>query len=179
MVMHWNLLKADPVMKNISINLTSLFVLLVSLCGLAVAGGNAPDDEFPVITTIVEDADYKEILEAVKESIKGKGINIAHTLPSADMLGRTGPTFGISDAILKNGEMVEFCSAKISHQLIQANIQNIVLCPFNIAVYELNANPGKVYITFRKPYVIDQASVESTRAMVELMTEIVEEAASW
>ncbi|MBT8440123.1 MAG: DUF302 domain-containing protein, partial [Gammaproteobacteria bacterium] len=91
----------------------------------------------------------------------------------------TGPTFGITEPVLKNGEMVEFCSAKVSHQLIQANIQNIVLCPFNIAVYELNATPGQIYITFRKPYVLDKASIEATNAMQALMTEIVEEAADW
>ncbi len=150
--------------------------LLLGLSTYAIAGG---EKESPVYTKIVEGAVYADILSAVKETIKGKGINIAHTLPSSGMLGSTGPAFGITEPLLKNGEMVEFCSAKISHQLIQANIQNIVICPFNIAVYELNSAPGEVYITFRKPYVIDEASIEATNAMVELMIEIIEEAAEW
>ncbi len=150
--------------------------LMVGLSGFTLAGG---EEESPVFTKIVEDAVFEDTLDAVKETIKGKGINIAHTLPSSGMLGSTGPSFGITEPLLKNGEMVEFCSAKISHQLIQANLQNIVLCPFNIAVYELTAEPGKVYITFRKPYVIDEASIEATNAMAKLMIEIIEEAADW
>ena len=163
-------------MKKVSTCLISLFFLLAGMHGLVVAGG---EKEPPVYTKIVEDAAFEDILDAVKETITGKGINIAHTLPSSGMLGSTGPTFGITEPLLKNGEMVEFCSAKVSHQLIQANLQNIVLCPFNIAVYELNSAPGQIHITFRKPYVIDEASIESTNAMVQLMTEIVEEAADW
>ena len=163
-------------MKKMVINWVVSLVLLAGLSGVAIAGG---EEQSPVYTKIVKDAAFADILEAVKETIKGKGINIAHTLPSSGMLGSTGPTFGITEPLLKNGEMVEFCSAKVSHQLIQANIENIVICPFNIAVYELNAKPGQIHITFRKPYVIDKASIEATNAMVALMMEIVEEAADW
>jgi len=174
--MHWNLYKGDFVMKKHYINWVAALALLVGLNGLTLAGG---EEKSPVYTKIVEDAVFEDILDAVKETIKGKGINIAHTLPSSGMLGSTGPSFGITEPLLKNGEMVEFCSAKISHQLIQANLQNIVICPFNIAVYELNAEPGNIHITFRKPYVIDEASIEATNAMAELMIEIIEEAADW
>jgi len=163
-------------MKKQYINWLAALGLLFGLNGLTYAGG---EETSPVYTKIVEDGIFEDTLDAVKETIKGKGINIAHTLPSSGMLGSTGPSFGITEPLLKNGEMVEFCSAKVSHQLIQANLENIVLCPFNIAVYELNAEPGKIFITFRKPYVIDEASIEATDAMVELMTEIIEEAADW
>jgi uncharacterized protein (DUF302 family) len=176
MAMHWNLSKGDLVMKIKFINWILSLSLLAGLNGLAVAGG---EGDSPVYTKIVNDAVYEDILDAVKETIKGKGINIAHTLPSSGFLGNTGPAFGITEPVLKNGEMVEFCSAKVSHQLIQANIQNIVICPFNIVVYELNAKPGQVHMTFRKPYVIDEASIEATNAMVGLMIEIIEEAADW
>lgn len=176
MVMRWNLLKGEFVMKKNFTNWIVSLALLAGLNGLAVAGG---EEKSPIYTKVVEDSSFEDILDAVKETITGKGINIAHTLPSSGMLGNTGPAFGITEPLLKNGEMVEFCSAKVSHQLIQANLQNIVLCPFNIAVYELNAEPGNIYITFRRPYVIDEASIEATKAMVGLMTEIVEEAADW
>ena len=163
-------------MKKITTKLIALCFVLTGMNSVVVAGG---EQESPVYTKIVKEAAFEDILDAVKETITGKGINIAHTLPSSGMLGSTGPSFGITEPLLKNGEMVEFCSAKISHQLIQANLQNIVLCPFNIAVYELNSAPGEIHITFRKPYVVDQASIEATNAMVNLMTEIIEEAADW
>ena len=72
--------------------------------------------------------------------------------------------------------MVEFCSAKISHQLIQANFENISLCPFSISVYVLNADPDNVRLTFRKPYVLDEASKKAVEEMTVLMQEIIQEA---
>lgn len=135
--------------------------------------------EAPVHTTVVEDAEFEDILSAVKEIIQGKGINIAHTLPPSDMLQRTGPAFGITKQVLKNGEIIEFCSAKISHQLIQANPENITLCPFTVSVYVLESDPKNVRMTFRQPFVLDEASQKPVDEMVELVKGIIEEAAEW
>ena len=158
------------------------YLLSVMLLGMLIsvpASANGEAEAAPVYTKIVEDGVFADTLEAVKEIIKGKGINIAHTLPPSDMLGRTGPAFGITEQVLKDGEIIEFCSAKISHQLIQANPENIVLCPFVISVYVLNTDPGNVRMTYRKPYVIDEASQAAVDAMNALVIGIIDEAADW
>ena len=164
---------------NSSSTLLMSLVLLLSLVLSAPVIANGDTIESPVYTKIVEDGEFADTLDAVKEIIKGRGINIAHTLPPSDMLERTGPAFGITDQVLKDGEIVEFCSAKISHQLIQANPENITLCPFTISVYVLNSDPANVRITYRKPFVIDEASRSAVDAMTELVTEIIDEAADW
>jgi uncharacterized protein (DUF302 family) len=143
------------------------------------AGANGVEQEHPVYTRIVEGGSYNDILQAVKQIIEGRGINIAHTLPPSEMLQRTGPAFGITQQILENGEIIEFCSAKISHQLIQASPENITLCPFTISVYVLANDPENVRLTFRKPFVLDEASREAVNAMTELVKGIIEEAAEW
>jgi len=153
--------------------------LVALFCLASSAGANGVAQDSPVYTKVVEGAVYADMLDAVKEIIQGRGINIAHTLPPSDMLERTGPAFGVSDQVLKDGEIIEFCSAKISHQLIQANYENISLCPFTISVYELNSDPGNVRMTFRKPFVIDEASREAVEAMTDLVKGIIEEAAEW
>lgn len=164
--------------KNIISNyLLAPFVALFFCVSSAAANGDV--HESPVYTKVVEGAVYTDLLEAVKEIIQGRGINIAHTLPPSDMLERTGAAFGVSNQVLKDGEIIEFCSAKISHQLIQANYENITLCPFTISVYELHSDPGNVRMTFRKPYVIDEASREAVEAMTDLVKGIIEEAADW
>lgn len=156
----------------------TLILLLTGLLSKPVLAG-AESDDSPVFSKAIEEAVYQDLLDAVKDVIKGKGINIAHTLPPSDMLGRTGPAFGIDKPILKNGEIIEFCSAKISHQLIMANPKNIILCPFTISVYELSSEPGTVYLTYRKPHVIDAGSREAVDNMVKLLDEIIEEASEW
>ena len=152
--------------------LASLFICSSS----AFAGGDAAAH---VYTKVIEDADYNQTLDTLKDVIAGKGISIAHTLPPAEMLGRTGPAFGINEQVLKDGEMVEFCSAKISHQLIQANFENITLCPFAISVYVLNADPENVRLTFRKPYVLDEASKQPVEDMTKLLIDIIQETSEW
>lgn len=162
-------------MKNYKSMLIGVFALFLSIQAFA----NGVPEESPVYTKVVEDASFADMLDGVKEIIQGKGINIAHTLPPSDMLERTGPAFGITDQVLKDGEIIEFCSAKISHQLIQANPENISLCPFTISVYVLSSDPGNVRMTFRKPYVLDEASQKAVDQMTELVKGIIEEAADW
>ena len=163
-------------------NTQAVIALLALTAGLLLAlpaSANGEAEKSLVYTKIVEDGNYSDTLDAVKEIIKSKGINIAHTLPPGEMLGRTGPAFGITKPILKDGEIVEFCSAKISHQLIMANPENIVLCPFVISVYVLSEDPANVRMTYRMPHVIDEASQAAVDTMNELVIGIIEEAAEW
>lgn len=153
-----------------------MFATFLLLGSFSYAGGDAPS---PVYTKIIEGGDYEESLSTLKEIIKGKGINIAHTLPPSEMLERTGPAFGITEKVLKNGEIIEFCSAKISHKLIQANFENINLCPFTISIYVLTSDPDNVRLTYRKPYVLDEASKAAVDEMTDLMEDIIEETAEW
>ncbi len=144
----------------------------------AVAGSAVADDS-PVYTKIIEDAVYADTLATVKDIIKGKGINIAHTLPAGDMLERTGSAYGVKEKVLNNGEIVEFCSAKISHKLIHANPENINICPFSVAVYVLSSDPKNVRLTTRLPYIRDEASQAASAEMQALVKGIVDEAADW
>ncbi len=163
--------------QNLKHNAIVFLTAALMLFGASLyAGGDTPS---PVYTKVIEGGDYEESLNTLKEVIKGKGINIAHTLPPSEMLERTGPAFGVTEKVLENGEMVEFCSAKISHKLIMANFENISLCPFSISIYVLTADPENVRLSYRKPYVLDEASKEAVAEMTALMEEIITETAEW
>jgi len=146
-------------------------------CFLSLTSMHAVVAESFVKTTLVE-GQYEEVLSAVKDVIKGRGINIAHTLPAGDMLGRTGISFNIQKSIYKSAETIEFCSAKISHQLAQADPENIVLCPFTISVYVLNSDPEHVRLTTRLPFV-SSGSADAVENMRKLVDGIIQEAADW
>ena len=152
-------------------------ILMAWITVLLPLSGSA--DEGPVKTVGVT-GNFEDILESVRQAIEGKGINIAHTLPASDMLNRTGKDFGIEKNVFLKAETVEFCSARISHRLAQANHENILLCPFTISVYVLTDDPGHVYLSWRRPFpVSDTESRAAVKEMVELIEAIIREATEW
>ena len=92
-------------------------------CLLLLLPLTAQASELPV-KTVKAEGEFADVLDSVKGAIEGKGINIAHTLPASDMLNRTGEAFGITENVFISAETVEFCSARISHQLARANHEN-------------------------------------------------------
>jgi uncharacterized protein (DUF302 family) len=136
-------------------------------------------DEAPVKTVRVS-GDFEDVRDSVRQAIEGKGINIAHTLPASDMLNRTGKDFGIEKNVFRQAETVEFCSARISHRLAQANHENILLCPFTISIYVLSDDPEHVYLSWRRPFSLgDAESQAAVQEMVELIEAIIREVTEW
>jgi uncharacterized protein (DUF302 family) len=140
-------------------------------------GGSA--DEGPVRTVRVS-GEFEDVRDGIRQAIEGKGINIAHTLPAGDMLNRTGADFGVEKNVFLQAETVEFCSARISHRLAQANHENILLCPFTISIYVPSDDADHVYLSWRRPFSLgDEESQAAVQEMVELMEAIVREATEW
>ena len=153
------------------------FVLLVCFAALLPVTGWA--GEAPVKTFKVE-GEFADVVDGVRTAIEGKGINIAHTLPASDMLNRTGEAFGIKENVFLHAETIEFCSARISHKLAQANFENILLCPFTISVYELTRDPGHVYLSYRRPFTLpDDNSRAAVQEVVQLIESIITEVTAW
>lgn len=142
------------------LNPPHLAVLALLATGMAAPVTQAEDY---IVTTSV-DGGFAEVKENIKNAIVGRGLNIANELHASDMLNRTGPDLGYPDSIYSHAETIEFCSATVSHKLVQVNIHNVVLCPFGISVYELVAEPEKVYLSYRRPL----AGPESTEAATEV-----------
>ena len=157
----------------------AFFALFLSVFFMALSQLPKPGlaSDSPFVTKTVE-GDFKEVFEGLKDVIVGKGINIAHTLGSSDMLNRTAPSFNIKKNIFINAEIVEFCSAKISHELVQKNPLNITLCPFTISAYVLTDDPKNVHLTYRKPVSI-KGSEEVVAQIVKLLEDIIKEATDW
>ncbi len=154
-----------------------LLALSLVFMPLAHAKKSALDAHGPFITKSIE-GKFDEVYLGLKDVITGRGINIAHTLGAAAMLNRTGPAFGIKKNVFLNAETVEFCSAKISHELAAQNPQNIVLCPFTISVYVLTSDPKHVHLTYRIP-VGGKGSEQVTNKIADLIKSIITEATEW
>jgi uncharacterized protein (DUF302 family) len=151
---------------------STLLSLMALLCLCLSSGKLAAQDN--IVTTRVEGS-FEEVAASVREAIIGKGINIANVLPASEMLQRTGPAFGYKDDPYIAAQTFEFCSASISHKLARQHPDNIVLCPFTISVYVVNAEPEYVRLSYRIP-TGKPGSEAIIREIVDLIQGIVDDA---
>ena len=156
-----------------------LLAIVLSLLVLGLTGVRHSRAGDALVTTVTVEARFTDVLDSVKSAIVGRGINVAHILPASEMLNRTAGAFGVKENIFIEAQTVEFCSAKISHHLVRANPENIVLCPFTISIYVLAKDPDHVRVSYRRPFVIDPESAPAAQEIVELVSGIVEEAVAW
>jgi uncharacterized protein (DUF302 family) len=106
-----------------------------------------------VISYEVEE-EFEEVKELITDAITEQGLIVTNTLHISDMLNRTADALGIDKPVYKKAESIEFCSAKISHAMTQADPRNLVVCPFTIAIYVLPAMPEQVHIAFSNPNIL-------------------------
>lgn len=113
---------------------------------------------------------FDEVRDALVFAVEGKGLVINYTGHIGAMLERTGKDIGATRRIYEQAESLEFCSAKLSRQMMEADPANIVNCPFVISVYALPGKPGTVFLAYRKP-------MAGLKAVEALLRELVAEAA--
>ncbi len=99
---------------------------------------------------------FNEVLADLKDAIINRGLVIDYTGYLNTMLKRTSKTAGSvteqgSKTPYLDAQFMQFCSAKLSHEVISANPQNIAICPYVVFVYELKADPGTVHVGYRRP----------------------------
>jgi len=122
---------------------------------------------------------FDDVKGNVVSAIEGRGLTINTVSHVGEMLERTGKDLGASKQIFLHAEVLEFCSAKISRQVMEADPHTIVFCPYGIAIYELPAEPGKIYVSIRKPTLTGRGAKSGKTALREvekLLMGIVKEA---
>ncbi|MGD8941505.1 MAG: DUF302 domain-containing protein [Gammaproteobacteria bacterium] len=159
-----------------------LLLLIITTTGLhAETMGNAnPINQKTAISNDLKRytafGEFDEIKAFLVSAIEERGIKISSTSYISKMLQRTGEDIGDTQPIYKNAEAIEFCSATLSREMMQANPHNIAFCPYTILIYELAKDPGTTYLSFRRPfYQADEANHESQTKVDELLSRIIEE----
>lgn len=121
--------------------------LIAVLLGLLFALSAAADDGARVVAVKGKYADVKDDLVA---AIEQRGLVVSFVAHVGDMLERTGRDLGKTKRIYEQADVIEFCSATASRAMMEADPQNLVYCPYTIAVYTLPGEPGVVYLAHRK-----------------------------
>jgi len=122
---------------------------------------------------------FADVKNSVVFAIEGRGMTVNTVSHVGDMLERTGKDIGAIKQVFLHAEVLEFCSAKVSRQVMEADPHTIVFCPYGIAVYELPAEPDKIYVSYRKPALTGKdakTGKAALRSVEKLLHEIVKEA---
>ncbi len=116
---------------------------------------------------------FDEVKERVVMAVENRGMVLNYTSRVGDMLERTGKDLGRTRRLYTHAEVIEFCSASLSRDTMEADAHNIVFCPYTIAIYALPGEPGKVYLSYRKPVADGSGQSAKALAAVEKLLEAV------
>jgi uncharacterized protein (DUF302 family) len=120
---------------------------------------------------------FTDVKERVLHPIENRGLVLNYTARIGAMLERTGQDIGAARQIYGEAEMLEFCSARVSRDAMEADPHNIVFCPYAIAIYTLPKDRNTVYVGYRRPIAFGSPqSVKSLRAVERLVAGVVRDA---
>ncbi|MGA7181345.1 MAG: DUF302 domain-containing protein [Thiobacillaceae bacterium] len=149
-------------------------LMLVMFLGLISMAAQAREDSSELFKT---HGKFEDVRDMVVAAIEGRGLKINHTNYIADMLARTGRDLGATKQVYVNGEQFEFCSAKISREMMEADPHAIVMCPDIISVYTIPNDGDTVYIAYRKPAASKNKALRKALSDVDgLLSGIIKEA---
>jgi len=118
---------------------TALFTTLASL-----ALATTLHADVTMNYSVEEDID--DILFAVENEIIGRGLVIDHISHVGDMLVRTQMDVGATKTIYRKAEVITFCSATLSREMMEINPANLTFCPYKIFVYATIDQPDVTHI---------------------------------
>ncbi len=127
--------------------------------------------------------DFAEVRDDLNSAIVNRGYVVDYVGKFNKMLERTSEAVGSvtqtgAKSPYREAEFLQFCAAKITHEAISANPQNIVNCPYVVYVYELTSKPGLIHVGYRTPVAgPSKISRKTVTAIDELLNEIITEAA--
>jgi len=124
-------------------------------------------DPHPVVTYSKKGARFDDVRDELKLAIEGKGLVIDYESFVNRMLERTGKDVGSARKLYADAQAFVFCSAALSRKTMEADPANVALCPYSMMVYATAQEPGKVHVSYRRPWRPD-GSAASKAALLEV-----------
>ncbi len=90
--------------------------------------------------THVSPADFEDTAFAVESAITDHGLRIEAVNHVGDMLERTKEDVGGEKTIFAHADIYNFCSAKVSRSVMEADPLNLVHCPYRIFVMQVHGS---------------------------------------
>lgn len=96
--------------------------------------------------------EFEMVKENMVMAITNQGLKVSGYLHIAEMMQRTAKDLGFNN-VFHHAESIEFCSALMSHRMVQLDPANAAVCPFTINIYSKADSPEQVYVSVRKIYL--------------------------
>ena len=120
---------------------------------------------------------FEDVKQMLVLAIENRGLVVNHQSQVGEMLERTGKDLGASKRIYERAELVEFCSANLSRQVMEADPRLLAFCPFGVGIYTLPDEPGTVHLVYRRPRLEgDGRAAQALSQVDQLLHDIVQEA---
>jgi len=123
-------------------------------------------DPHPVVT-YSKQAAFEEVRDDLRSAIEAKGLVVDYQSFVNRMLERTGKDVGSDRKLYADAQAFVFCSASLSRKTMEADLANVSMCPYTMVVYATAQEPGKVYVSYRRPWRPD-GSAASKAALKEV-----------
>jgi uncharacterized protein (DUF302 family) len=154
-------------------------VMAISLSAWATIA-SAADSSTPAQTETVMEVTARGRFDDVKQqlvlSIENRGLIVNHESKVGEMLERTGKDLGAATRIYVRAEVLEFCSATLSRQVMEADARLLALCPYGIGIYTLPGEADSVHLVYRRPQSEGTAAAQILQQVDRLLHEIVQDA---
>jgi hypothetical protein len=126
-------------------------------------------------------AKFADVEFDLKDAIVNRGLVIDYEGFLGKMLSRTEQAVGGGSGAkspYRKAKYFQFCSAKLTHDVVSANPLNISICPYVVFIFELESEPGTIHVGYRRPFAGPSAATRKAVDKVEaLLLAIVTEAA--
>jgi uncharacterized protein (DUF302 family) len=104
----------------------------------------------PVVSYQKNGAKFEDVRDDLKAAIESRGFVIDYQSHIHTMLERTGKDLGAPKPIYADAQALQFCSAKLSRKMMEADPHNVVMCPYTLVVYATAAKPDQVFVAYRR-----------------------------
>lgn len=115
---------------------------------MALASGPALSEEHAIVKYEVQGS-FENVIADVEDAIVNKGYVIDNKSFIGDMLKRTGQDVGSDKQLFVDAQILQFCSATLSRDAMETDIDNIAYCPYGVFAYEAQGKPGTVVVGYR------------------------------
>jgi hypothetical protein len=121
------------------------------------------------VRTYTKRAGYEDVKFELTDAVVGRGLTIDHTGAIGTMLERTGPDVGSTKPLYLRAEFITFCSAKLSRQMIEADLRNVGYCPYVIFIYEAANKPGETVVGYRRPPRLGNSATRKALGQIDAL----------
>ena len=93
---------------------------------------------------------FEEVKQLLVIAIEGQGLVVDHVSQRRRHARRTGQDLGATTRIYERAEVLQFCSANYSRQLMGADPRLLAFCPFGVGIYTLPGETDTVHLVYRR-----------------------------